>query len=305
VNVGLPFISVVIPTFRRPRQILDCVQSFESVNYPRDRFELIVVDDGSPQPVRERVQSQNTSIQLKCLRQQQAGPAQARNYGLEAARGEFVAFTDDDCRPAANWLAALAEGWSSDPEAALAGPVQNALRGNLIAEATQVLIDYCIRYFDPPTTGRGFFTANNMAFPARTLRQVGGFNTGFPLAAAEDRELCSRWSDHGGRFRFVPSALIHHFHDLNVVRFGRQHFNYGRGARLYHRARATQASQPLKIEPWRFYAGLLATPFDGRPLPQALCICTLLASSQALNAIGYFYQRWRSVGETDQAAIES
>jgi GT2 family glycosyltransferase len=287
----LPRISVVIPTHARPRRLRDCIISLSKLSYPRDRFEVIVVDDDSPEPVARALHDLCDLVNLHCLRQPRGGPARARNLGLEHALGDLVAFTDDDCRPREGWLANLADGHRRNPQMALAGPVVNAIHSSIAAETSQVLVDYLSEYFDPPGTGRGFFPSNNLTFPAKQLRALGGFSSDFPLAGGEDRELCARWSDHGYPFGFLPDAVVDHFHDMNVVRFSRQQFNYGRGVWYYSRARAEQVGESLKSQPLRFYAGMFASAFRRRPFSRSLRICPLVALSQALIAAGYFTER--------------
>jgi glycosyltransferase involved in cell wall biosynthesis len=290
----LPRISVVIPTFARLQRLRECLLSFVAMRYPRDLFEIIVVDDGSPEPIAPAVADLGSALSLRCLRQPQSGPASARNLGLSNTSGELVAFTDDDCRPRPNWLSSIAAGYLNNPESAMAGPVRNAVHTSVAAETSQILVDYLLEYFDPTQSGRGFFTSNNLAFPAKQLQAMGGFSSSFPLAAGEDREICARWRDHGYESSFLPDAIVDHYHNLTISSFARQHFNYGRGAWHYNRVRSEQTGETLNVEPVRFYAKMLASAFQKAPLPRSLQVCSLLALSQALTAAGYVRERYRA-----------
>ena len=135
----------------------------------------------------------------------------------------------------------------------------NQLRHNPFAEASQLIVSFLCGYYADERTGR-FFTSNNLAFPARALQAIGGFDATYTRAAAEDRELCDRWVDGGGRLVAVPEAVVLHAHALTPGGFVRQHFDYGRGALGYRRARAARAGAPLRIEPWAFYRDLLLYP---------------------------------------------
>src|SRR5213593_4845830 len=99
--------AVVIPTYDRPAELRRCLDSLAAQNYPRDRFEVIVVDDGSPTPAEEVVSCYDPSLNLTLRRQARAGPAAARNVGATAARSRFLAFLDDDCRASPDWLQQL------------------------------------------------------------------------------------------------------------------------------------------------------------------------------------------------------
>lgn len=290
--MDLPLISVIIPTYNRPERIRQCLQSLSALQYPCESFEVIVIDDGSPQPVGPQHAERAGLPNIRFVRQDRQGPAHARNTGLELARGSLVAFTDDDCRPHPQWLRSLASGHRQHPEAALAGPVGNAFPNSIPSETSRILVDYCCRYFNCLNNGV-FYTSNNLAFPKMQLRLLGGFDTTFPLAAGEDRELCARWAQHGFRFVYLPHAAIEHFHFLTLRRFILQHFNYGRGAWHFHVARAMQAGQPVRLEPVKFYAGMVRSAFQ-KPFPRSLAICLLLGLSQAMTAAGYFFERCKS-----------
>ena len=94
-----PIFSIVIPTYKRPEQLAVCLQACTRLDYPHDRFEIIIVDDGSPVPVEVPKNDRSNLVSITCLRQLNSGPASARNMGAKHARGDILAFTDDDCIP--------------------------------------------------------------------------------------------------------------------------------------------------------------------------------------------------------------
>ncbi len=204
---ALPFFSVIVPTFARPVELKTCVEGFVQLAYPRDRFELIVVDDGSPSSMEFVVAPFRKTIDVRVIVQANAGPAVARNAGAAAARGELLAFTDDDCTPHPNWLDALADRLKSTPSALVGGQTLNALPDNSFAEASQQLISYLYDYYNVRTGEPRFFTSNNMAVSADRFRQLEGFNTGFAIAAGEDRDLCERWRHAGLPMRYEDGAV--------------------------------------------------------------------------------------------------
>ncbi|MGH9627423.1 MAG: glycosyltransferase [Bryobacteraceae bacterium] len=285
-----PFISVIIPTFNRPAKLEQCLQAIESIRFSRDGFEVIVVDDGSPQPLDSVAVRFASRLPVRMIRQANAGPAAARNAGLAAARGEIAAFTDDDCYPAEDWLEQLQAVFARSPGVAVAGRVVNALPGNVFSNASQLLLDYLYDYFNIRSGKPCFFTSNNIAFPAEALRRLGGFDTTFPLAAGEDRELCDRWVHHGFKFEYAPEALVYHAHYLGMKAFLRQHFNYGRGAYFFHKSRENRGAGPFKVEPLPFYGNLLLYPFRSRSKDRPFATAFLFATSQLATAAGFFRQ---------------
>lgn len=223
--------SVIVPTHNRPRQLRDCLAALACQDFPKDQFEVIVVDDGSEPPL-------TADPGFRLLRQPHAGPAVARNTGAAHARGRWLAFTDDDCLPAANWLTALEARLTAHPEHLIGGTVVNLLTDNPYAAASQQLISYLYAYYNADPDQPQFFTSNNIAVAIDAFLAAGGFDAALPRAAAEDRELCNRWLHQHRSMIFVPEAIVRHAHPLTLRRFWSQHFNYGRGAHYYHLTRA-------------------------------------------------------------------
>src|SRR5262245_33694862 len=116
-----PFFSIVVPTRSRPAELKRCLEALASIDYPRDRFEAIVVDDGGDPPAGVSAEGFDRAMAVSVLRQSHAGPAAARNLGAARARGDFLAFTDDDCAPERSWLRSLASRLESAPDALVGG----------------------------------------------------------------------------------------------------------------------------------------------------------------------------------------
>ncbi len=151
---ALPFVSVIVPTYDRPRQLARCLRSLSSLDYPSDRFEVIVVDDGSESPPEDIVADAPGQLDTTLLSPPHAGPASARNYGAAHARGEYLAFTDDDCVPTPSWLRAIAVRFAATPGDAIGGRTLNGLPKNLYATASQALTDYLYVYNGAPPMPR-------------------------------------------------------------------------------------------------------------------------------------------------------
>jgi len=295
-NQEHPFISIVIPTYNRPEQLAVCLRACSRLDYPHDRFEVIVVDDGGVMPLDEVVNQFHGSLTLKLLQQQKAGPAAARNRGASEATGKFLAFTDDDCEPASNWLETLAARFVASPDCAVGGQTHNVLMHNLYSTASQLLVSYLLAYYSGAPDRVRFFPSCNLAFPTERFRDVGGFNVSFPRSAGEDRELCDRWQHRGYRMIHAPEAVVYHSHHLTAKTFLRQHFHYGRSAYYYHLLRARQRQQPFKVEPPAFYLNMLTHPFGKIPFGKAIGVVPLLIAAQAVNAAGFFWEHARKRG---------
>jgi len=288
-----PRFSIVIPTYNRPAQLAICLQACAGLDYRHDRFEVIVVDDGGSTPLDEIIGRFHGALTLKLLRQENTGPAAARNRGVSEASGEFLAFTDDDCAPAPNWLRALAEQCITSPDCAVGGRTENVLTHNLYSTASQLLISYLFSYYNAVPRAATFFPSNNLAFPAARFRDIGGFDMTYPRAAGEDRELCDRWLHHGHRMVYAVEAVVYHAHDLSLLTYWFQHFHYGQGALCFHQVRANRGQRRIKVEPPMFYLNMLRYPFVSAQGVKALFLTFLLVTAQVANATGFLWERIR------------
>jgi GT2 family glycosyltransferase len=286
-SAQLPRFSVVVPTYGRARQLGDCLAALAAQDYPRDRFEVVVADDGSSRPPHEVVEGLSGALDVRLLAAPHRGPATARNLGAAAARGELLAFTDDDCRPTPGWLRALAVRLRAQPGAAVGGRVRNGLAGNLFSAGSQLLVDFLYERWNERPGGPLLFTSNNLALRADRFREIGGFDASFPLPAAEDRDFCDRWRARGLALSYAPEAVVDHYHELDAGRFWHQHFRYGVGARHFHRLRAARGGERLRLEGPGFYLSMLAFPFSKAPVARAAALSALIAVSQVANAAGY------------------
>lgn len=278
--------SVIVPSCNRPDSLRRCLESLARQTFPADRFEVIIIDDGSTQPLAAPAALAPGGTPVVLVRQANAGPAGARNRGLAEARGEFVLLIDDDCEADPRWLATLVTALRSLPGAAVGGTVVNALDGNPFAEASQLLVSFVCEYYNTDPARARFFTTNNLGFPREALLASGGFAEDYVRAAAEDRELCDRWHAQGRALLTATEAVVYHRHALSFRTFVRQHYNYGVGARQFRAAVAARNGDRVRVEPPRFYARLLLSPLR-RHGAAGLVHAALIAVAQMANATGF------------------
>jgi GT2 family glycosyltransferase len=283
-----PVFSIIIPTYERPVELVDCLEALAHLQFPRDAFEVIVVDDGSASPPEGLVRRFRDRLDISLVIAAHAGPAAARNRGAEGAAGKFFAFTDDDCRPAPDWLHALAARCTAVPDHIVGGRTVNALPGNPYAATSQLILDVVYGHYNADGAAARFFASNNLTLPADRFRAIGGYNPNF--TTSEDRELCDRWLQHGYGLTYAPEAVVYHAHPLSLRRFWWQHFGYGRGAWRFHNIRAQRGFG--RFEPdWVFYKRLGVAPFAKVHGPRMAIIAALLLMSQVANGAGFFYER--------------
>ena len=302
----LPTFTVVVPTYNRPRQLARCVAALAELDYPRDRFEVIVADDASPTPLEPVLLDVRDRASFRLLRQpRNAGPAAARNAGAAASASEMVAFTDDDCAVDPGWLRAYAAVLAKDPSRLCGGRTVNALTTNPYASASQLIQETAYAYFNADPDDASSFASSNLACSVAMFRSVGGFNVNF--RASEDRELCDRWRRRGSRLSYVADAVVHHAHDLTLAKFYRQHFSYGQGAWHFHAARARHAPPAARRGPFglnfrpdlSFYAQCLRNALSQRTARQSLAQAALMGVWQVANTAGFVHERRRARRGTD------
>lgn len=287
-----PLFSIIIPTHNRLTQLRNCLQSICKLSYPRERFEVIVVDDGGKTPLENTVIEFKETLNIRLFTQKNSGPATARNTGAGKARGRFLAFLDDDCAPKSNWLEVIESHLLKKPKSVIGGRTINALSENPFSTASQLLIDYLYHYFFKIKNHTlSFITSNNMAISSECFHLIGGFNPSFYLAAAEDREFCNRCRYHGIEIVYVPDAVVYHTHHLTFKSFFKQHFNYGRGAFLFYKITGLNNGILPGIESLSFYLNLFRYPFLHARTKTALALLSLLVTSQVANAMGFFWEK--------------
>lgn len=245
-------VSVVIPTCRRNDLLRRCLTAVLAQSMPAACYEVIVIDDGGDGSACELVHSlaeQATSgPTLRCAStQNRRGPAAARNLGWHMARGEVIAFTDDDTIPSPDWLlcglGALRPG-----VAAVSGRVTVPTRGALTD-------------FERMTKGleQGEFVTANAFVRRRTLFQLRGFDERFRRAWREDSDLQFRILASGGRISRAEGAVVRH--PVRAVPWGvslAQQRNVFFDALLYKKHRELYRLKIRPHPPWHYYAIVLS-----------------------------------------------
>jgi GT2 family glycosyltransferase len=203
-----PDISVVVPAHGRALRLRWLLNALQEQTLERDRFEVLIAaeQEGLLALVREH------PLGARAVVAPGSGPAARRNAGWRAARAPVVAFTDDDCRPPADWLAGLLAAARTHPGAVIQGatvpdPDEVALVGAAPHARTQEV--------HPPTP---YGQTCNIAYPREALERAGGFDESFPLAAGEDTDLLLRARELGAPLVAAPAALTYHGVDAGTLR---------------------------------------------------------------------------------------
>ena len=243
-----PTVSVVIPTRDRADLLVTCLDSVLAVRYPA--LEVVVVDnapadDSTRAVVRERF---GDDPRVRYVRLDRAGASHARNVGARLARGEIVAFTDDDALVDELWVAALVAGFADDPRIVCVTGL--TLAGSLETPAAQAFEAYGgmglglrPRLYDRdehrgdtllyPYTAGVFGASNNVAFRRGDFLARGGFDVtigpGTAVFGAEDLDLFLAVVLDGQRIAYEPAATVRHEHRADFADLYWQVFTYSAG----------------------------------------------------------------------------
>ncbi|WP_052573482.1 glycosyltransferase [Haloferula sp. BvORR071] len=228
-------ISVIVCTRNGSPRIAACLRALEKQTLPAR--EVIVVDDGSTDGTADLVERGFPLILL--LRLEPGGLSAARNAGAEAATGEFVAFTDDDCEPDPDWLAGLAEcfahGWDAAGGPNLPPPPHDAIQAVVAAAPgapSHVMLD---------DEEAEHLPGCNIAVRRTAYFEIGGFDPIF-RTAGDDVDFCWRLREKGYRLGFAPTAFVWHHRRPSLRTYLRQQIGYGKAEALLiakHPARFT------------------------------------------------------------------
>lgn len=256
---------------------------------PTSQFEVIVCDDGSRQPIQEALASTLAALtdrfSVRVIRQENRGPAAARNRGAAEASGRYLAFTDDDCRPERDWLERLLGHFAVHPHALVGGGLRTSAGSDRYARATQAIMDF-VYAEQERHKGLRVFSTSNLALPAAGFQELGGFSLTFRRAAGEDYDLCARWFSGGGEMTYAPDAVVAHDHALSLGAYWLQHFTYGRGLlQLRQRLRRKGISVRAGSLPGSFHLRLIASPVL-RTGPRGAACAALIGLAQAATAVG-------------------
>ena len=218
-----PFISIVIPCYNGMATIADCLNSLEQQSYPRERFEIILVDNGSRDGTCEFVQASFPSVRL--LHSAEKGSGYARNAGIFAARGELILSTDSDCVADKEWAATLVRTFQS------ASPSVAAIGGTILpfSEKTQVE-QYQAAWISQPdlkviAEGVRYTATPNAGFRAANIKAVGAFDgtLGF-----DDTDLGIRLARSGARIEYTDKALVYHRNPATLKELFEHRKKYGK-----------------------------------------------------------------------------
>lgn len=259
---------MVIPTARRETRLAFALDALARQTFPRDRFEVVVVRGDDPGPTVDA--PDGLPVRFMSIAAD-AGPAAKRNLGWRATTAALVAFTDDDCRPAADWLERLV-----DQAKAKSGDFILQGRTDPDPDEVQRLHGLAVTQAIPALSG--WYETCNIAYPRTLLERLGGFDEEFagpdggayPIGG-EDTDLGLRAVAAGAQEHFLEGALVHHaVHSRHLGKALRDTRRWRSVPRVLARhpiqRRALEAGLFGRRAHWAVLLAALAVPLRRHPL---------------------------------------
>ena len=195
-----PEISIVMATYNRVNLLANQLVAFENQTIDKSRFEVVIVNDGSPDRTKELLDNwSRENLNLKVIHKQNGGPASARNTGVEAASSNIIAFTDDDCIVDNDWLENILNAFEKDQDLKVLHGLTYSKKEEINPFTHQIEND---SWSDVVPTC-------NAAYMKRVFHELGGFDTNYPFPHNEDTDLA--WKAHEiTSVKFVDSVKVYH-----------------------------------------------------------------------------------------------
>jgi len=225
------FVSVVIPTYNRSTKLSLCLISLFNQTYPKDMYEIIIINDGSidnTEDILKKFEMQ-ALCGFKWFTQENQGIAIATNSAISRSKGDIICFTGDDCIAEIDWISNLVNGFNDENIGAVGGKVISYQSNTLIQ---QFIEDS--RILNQET----FFKRNTLitgsaAYRRKVLVQIGGLDN--HLNACIDLDLSIKTQLLGYKLQYVPDAVVHHDHPATVKGLFSQQYRNGTGYVRLHR----------------------------------------------------------------------
>jgi|25_taG_2_1085351.scaffolds.fasta_scaffold00113_23 glycosyltransferase involved in cell wall biosynthesis len=195
---SLPYVSIVIPVLNEERYLAACLTSLMSLRYPKDRHEILLVDNGSTDRTLEIARGfEEVSIHVK----ENAKVGAVRNYGVQKAKGSVIVFLDSDCVVSPDWLTDGIRKLTANPGSVAGGHY-------LLREDPSWLEKYWILTSSGRKNPRTSLLGGCIFIPKAIFEKVGGFDE--HLNAGEDNDLTVRLRSEQYQVEIDPSLSVVH-----------------------------------------------------------------------------------------------
>jgi cellulose synthase/poly-beta-1,6-N-acetylglucosamine synthase-like glycosyltransferase len=225
-KTALPNVSIIVATHNSESTVDECLRSILELDYPKQSFEVIVIDGGSNDLTVERVKAHPVKLISHHL-----NAPESYNYVLKTVKNEVVGFIDSDAKVESQWLKKLIRHLDNPKVAGAGGNIETWNKNNLIPRCVGYELTY--RYRRLPREVKKVATMNFIV-RKKVIDEVGGFNESLPTQY--DTDLGARIARSGYKLIFDSNVTCYHFHRPTLSAFFRQQFKYGQNTwKVYFR----------------------------------------------------------------------
>lgn len=223
-----PLVSVVVPAFNAEKTLQGCLNALISQEFPKEQYEVIVVDNGSSDGTWAIIQTYGSAV---CGLQETRvhNSYAARNAGVRASRGELIAFTDADCVPDARWLSLLIKHFDNPAFGGVAGEILPFNTGTVTpAEKFAARTNMLSQRKTQNHPYRPYGVTANVAYRRKVFEQIGLFNSS--LESGGDADFSWRMQEQTSwGLCFNDVAIVLHHHRTSWRELWKQFVRYGQG----------------------------------------------------------------------------
>ncbi|WP_346862605.1 glycosyltransferase [uncultured Draconibacterium sp.] len=217
--------TIIVPVYNRTNEVAELLQSAEQLNYNRDNFEILFVDDGSSDELGKFIHSyrSESNLAIRYIYQENTGPAEARNNGMANSSGDYFLFLDSDCLLPPQWLNKIDSALAEHQYDAFGGP-------DTFHDSFSPLLK-AVNYSMTSFIGTGGIRGNknsferfyprsfNMGISKNIYKNIGGMRLRY---YGEDTDFSARIYEAGYKVGLIPEAFVYHKRRTSLPRFFKQ-----------------------------------------------------------------------------------
>jgi mycofactocin system glycosyltransferase len=261
-----PYVSVIIPVKDQFVEVVECLEALEALDFPREKLEVVVVDDHSKMEISQL----ETSFDVRVIRQEiTRGPAFSRNYGVSYACGDTLAFLDADCVPGEDWLTELLPFFQASSVGAVGGYIEGYYQESLLDRYEEVASSLNMGQniiLEGKTESSFYVPTANLLVTREAFNKCGGFEESRRIG--EDVDFCWRLRNSGYSLLYVPHGTVAHKHRGELEKMLKRRSEYGTSeASLYRAHRDKKKIFNLSVYPALVFLALAVALVMLNPYP--------------------------------------
>lgn len=205
-HTSLPFVSVIIPVYNEQERLKKCLSALEEQTYPKNLYEVIVVDNASKQDIKSVVKQFGQALTTY---ESRPGSYIARNQAISLAKGEVLAFTDADCIPAPDWIETGVINLLHHPNCGLvAGKIELFFKNPSKPTIAELYDSFMVGFPQHEFVQEGFGATANLFTFRQVMDKVGGFDG--KLKSSGDKEWGQRVHAAGYELCYADDTCVAH-----------------------------------------------------------------------------------------------